>query len=136
MFLSTRLTKWIAAGAAALAVAGGAFGIVSATSSSGSSAATAATTSPVASSASGGHSGFGGGGSNARSGPAAGGSSGKVTSLSERGIGDDSGRHRLTFFSQTRRFRVVVDRHGAILQRSTINFGDSPLPASVRKPGG
>ena len=61
---------------------------------------------------------------------------GKITSLSERGIDDDSGRHRLTFFSEHRRFRLVVDERGAILQRSTIDFGDSPLPKSVRKPGG
>jgi hypothetical protein len=85
MFFRTRLTKWIAAGAATLAVAGGAFGIVSATSSSGSGTASAATTSQVASSASAGHSGLGGG-SNARSGPAAGGSSGKVTSVSTSGF--------------------------------------------------
>jgi hypothetical protein len=86
MFFRTRLTKWIAASAAALAVAGGAFGIVSATSGSGSSTASAATASQVASRGSGGHSGFGGGGSNARSGPAAGGSSGKVTSSSPSGF--------------------------------------------------
>jgi hypothetical protein len=86
MFFRNRLTKWIAAGAAALAVAGGAFGIVSATSSSGPSTAGAATTSQVGSSASAGHSGSGGGGSNARSGPAAGGSSGKVTSVSTSGF--------------------------------------------------
>jgi hypothetical protein len=85
MFSHTRLTKWIAAGAATLAVAGGALGIVSATSSSGSSTASAATTSQVASTASAGHSGLGGG-SNARSGPAAGGSSGKVTSVSTSGF--------------------------------------------------
>ena len=61
---------------------------------------------------------------------------GKITSLSERGIGDDGGRHRLTFFSEHRRFRVVVDESGAIIQRSTLSFGDSPLPKSVRRPGG
>jgi hypothetical protein len=83
MFFRNRLTKWIATGAAALVVAGGAFGIVSATSSTGSSAATAATTSQAGASPSAGHPGFGGGGSNARSGPAAGGSSGKVTSVSK-----------------------------------------------------
>jgi hypothetical protein len=86
MFYRTHLFKWIAAGAAALAFAGGALGIVSAMSGSGSSTATAATTSQVASSASGAHSGFGGGGSNVRSGPAAGGSSGKVTSASASGF--------------------------------------------------
>ena len=61
---------------------------------------------------------------------------GKITSLSERGIDDDSGRYRLSFFSERARFRVVVDEAGAILQRSTLNYGDSPLPNSIRKPGG
>ncbi len=60
---------------------------------------------------------------------------GKITSLFERGIDADRGRHRLTFFSEHRRFRLVVDERGAIVQRSTLNFGTSPLPASVRKPG-
>ncbi len=60
---------------------------------------------------------------------------GKITSLFERGIDADRGRHRLTFFSEHRRFRLVVDERGAIVQRSTLNFGDSPLPASVRKRG-
>ena len=61
---------------------------------------------------------------------------GKITSLSERGIDADRGRHRLTFFSEHRRFRVVVDDTGAIIQRSAIDFGDSSLPQSIRKPGG
>ena len=61
---------------------------------------------------------------------------GKITSQSERGTDADSGRYRLTFFSEHQRFRVVVDEGGAILQRSTLNFGDSPLPKSLRKPGG
>jgi len=61
---------------------------------------------------------------------------GKITSLSERGIDNDGGRHRLTFFSEHRRFRVVVDESGAIIQRSTLNFGDAPLPKSARRPGG
>ena len=61
---------------------------------------------------------------------------GEITSVSERGLDADLGRHRLTFFSKHRRFRVVVDDSGAILQRSALDFGDSPLPGSVRKPGG
>lgn len=61
---------------------------------------------------------------------------GKITSQSERGVEDDVGRYRLTFFSEHRRFRVVVDEAGAIIQRSTLNFGDAPLPQSLRKPGG
>jgi Family of unknown function (DUF6522) len=61
---------------------------------------------------------------------------GKITSLSERGTDADLGRHRLTFFSEHRRFRVVVDDSGAIIQRSALDFGDLPLPNAVRKPGG
>ena len=61
---------------------------------------------------------------------------GKITSFAERGIDADRGQHRLTFFSEHRRFRVVVDETGAIVQRSAVNFGDSSLPKSVRKPAG
>jgi Domain of unknown function (DUF5666) len=71
---SRKLTRSIViAGAAAIAVAGGSYGIVSATSSSSP---------PAASSGSAGGPGSGGGGSNARSGPAAGGSSGTVAGVS------------------------------------------------------
>lgn len=58
---------------------------------------------------------------------------GRITSVSERGTGDDAGRHRLTFFSEHRRFRVTVDESGAIIQRSAIDFGDERLPRSARK---
>jgi hypothetical protein len=77
MFSSKR-SRVIAAGAAAVVIAGGSYGIVAATSSS-ASATPAASSSPVG--------GFGsGGGSNARSGPAAGGSSGTITSVSSSGF--------------------------------------------------
>ena len=61
---------------------------------------------------------------------------GQVTSLAERGTGEDAGRHRLTFFSDHRRFRIVVDERGAVIQRSAVRFGGAGLPPSVRKPGG
>ena len=61
---------------------------------------------------------------------------GRITSLSERGTGEDMGRHRLTFFSEHRRFRIVLDDRGAIIQRSAIDFGDAKLPRSAHKPGG
>jgi hypothetical protein len=61
---------------------------------------------------------------------------GRITGVSERGTGEDLGRHRLTFFSEHRRFRVVLDERGAIIQRSSIDFGDAKLPQSVRWPGG
>ena len=80
---SRKLTRSIIVGAAAIAVAGGSYGIVSATSSSSA----AASSSPAsASSGSAGGPGSGGGGSNARSGPAAGGASGTVDSLSSSGF--------------------------------------------------
>ncbi|MBR1146812.1 DUF6522 family protein [Bradyrhizobium sp. AUGA SZCCT0431] len=60
---------------------------------------------------------------------------GTITSVSERGVDADQGRHRLTFFSEHRRFRVVVDdATGTIVQRSAVDFGDSTLPQSARKP--
>ena len=58
---------------------------------------------------------------------------GRITGVFERGVDADRGRHRLTFFSAHRRFRLVVDDAGAIVQRSTLNFGDATLPASARK---
>ena len=60
---------------------------------------------------------------------------GRVTSLAERGVDTDAGRHRLTFFSEHRRFRVVIDESGAIIQRSAVDFGGARLPKSARKLG-
>jgi hypothetical protein len=78
---SRKLTRSIIVGAAAIAVAGGSYGIVSATSSSSPAAASTSTSTSTA-----GGPASGGGGSNARSGPAAGGSSGTVSSLSTSGF--------------------------------------------------
>jgi len=75
---SRKPTRAIAIGAVAMAIGGGAYGIVSATASTDSGAASAAT-SPSAAAAQLGR----GGGSNARSGPAAGGSSGTVDNVSK-----------------------------------------------------
>jgi membrane-bound inhibitor of C-type lysozyme len=87
MFSSKR-SRVIAAGIAAVVIAGGSYGIVDATSSG---ATTTASSSNTSSSSSGGHgfaggSGTGGSGSNARSGPAAGGSVGTVSSVSTSGF--------------------------------------------------
>jgi hypothetical protein len=80
MFSSKR-SRVIAAGVAAIAIAGGSYGIVTATSSSASATPAASSSSPAGGSGSG-----SGGGSNARSGPAAGGSSGTVSSMSSSGF--------------------------------------------------
>ena len=74
---SRKLTRSIVVGAAAIVVAGGSYGIVSATSSSSPAAASS---SPAA--ASSGSAGSPGSGSCARSGPAAGGAVGTVSSVS------------------------------------------------------
>ena len=60
---------------------------------------------------------------------------GKITSLCERGVDDDLGRHRLTFFFGNRRLRLVVGQAGNVIRQSTIDFGDRPLPAAMHKPG-
>jgi hypothetical protein len=74
---SRRLSRSLAVATTAVALGGGAYGIVSATASTGSGAATTATsTSPTSA-----------GKSNARSGPAAGGSIGKVNSVSTSEFG-------------------------------------------------
>jgi hypothetical protein len=59
---------------------------------------------------------------------------GKITVLCERGVDEDAGRYRMTFFHENRRFRLVVDEGGNAIQRSTVDFGDHQLPTSMRKP--
>jgi len=76
---SRRLTRPIAIGALAIAIGGGAYGIVSATASGNSSGTATTTASPAATP---GQPVPGGGGSNARSGPAAGGAVGTVAGVS------------------------------------------------------
>jgi hypothetical protein len=76
---SRKLTKLLAIGATAIAIGGGAYGIVSATASTGSgTATTASSAAPIS-----GQHALRNGAPNARSGPAAGGSSGTVTSVSK-----------------------------------------------------
>jgi Family of unknown function (DUF6522) len=58
---------------------------------------------------------------------------GRITVLCERGYDEDAGRHRLTFFYENRRFRLVIDEEGNAIQRSTVDFGNHPLPTSMRK---
>jgi hypothetical protein len=78
-----RLTRPIAIGATAIAIAGGGYGIVSATASTGSGTTSTASSNSATSA----QRVPGGGGSNARSGPAAGGSIGKVSSVSTSSFG-------------------------------------------------
>jgi hypothetical protein len=57
---------------------------------------------------------------------------GAITSLCERGLDDDAGRYRLTFFHGSQRCQIIVDGDGKVLRRSMLDFGDQPLPAALR----
>lgn len=60
---------------------------------------------------------------------------GTVTSRFERGEGEDAGRVRLTFFSDTRRARITADAEGAVRSCSTLDYGRQSAPVSpVSKP--
>lgn len=48
--------------------------------------------------------------------------SGRITSQSETGQDEDAGRFRLTFYSPTRRVRLVVNESGEVLTTSSADF--------------
>jgi Family of unknown function (DUF6522) len=48
---------------------------------------------------------------------------GKLTSSCERGVNEDDGHYRLTFFLGRRRLRLIVDEAGRIIQQSVIDSG-------------
>lgn len=115
---SRKLTMSIAAGVAAIAVAGGTYAIVSATSSSGSPAASSPSAAGPGPGGPGfGGSGFGGRAPNARSGPAAGGSTGTVSNVSAPGF----------TLSTAAGQKVTVDETSA----TTYQKGTSPASASA-----
>ena len=58
---------------------------------------------------------------------------GTITSRCERGLGNDSGRYRLTFFHGVRRFCLVVDATGNVIENSTADIGTPRRTASKRK---
>lgn len=60
---------------------------------------------------------------------------GEITSLCERGVNDDAGTFRLSFFTEHKRLRLIVDEKGEVIRRTTLSSPDRPLPASVRRPG-
>jgi hypothetical protein len=107
----------MAIGAAAIAIGGGAYGIVGATASNGSGAASTATSASAAQ----GRPALGGGGSNARSGPAAGGTVGTVDSVSASSftLATPAGQ------------KVTVDKASSTTYRN----GTSSASASVVKKG-
>lgn len=59
---------------------------------------------------------------------------GKITSRYERGVDEDAGRQRITFFSDNRRLSLTVDDAGNVIQRSVVDFGERPAPPGLRPP--
>ncbi len=60
---------------------------------------------------------------------------GAITTLCEAGIEEHEGGFRLNFFHRNRRAQAEVDSTGRVFNRTVIDFGDRPLPASLRGPG-
>ena len=60
---------------------------------------------------------------------------GAITSVCERGVDDNEGEFRLSFFHRNRRARLSMDLTGRIIRRSTIDFGDRPIPDALHRPG-
>ena len=112
---SRRLTRFIAIAAAVVAIAGGAYGIVSATATNGSAVATTATSLPTTSGLP------GRGGSNARSGPAAGGAAGTLASAPKASF-------TLTTSAGQ---KVAIDE----VSSTTYRRGTSPTSATAVKKG-
>jgi Family of unknown function (DUF6522) len=42
---------------------------------------------------------------------------GRIRTLCERGVGEDAGRYRLSFYHLKRRFRLITDAQGKVLSR-------------------
>lgn len=45
---------------------------------------------------------------------------GKITSRCERGVDDDAGTFRLSFFTEHKRLRVIVNAAGEVIRRTTL----------------
>lgn len=60
---------------------------------------------------------------------------GKITSACERGVDENAGEFRLTFFYRNRRARLGTDPEGRILRKSVIDFGDRPIPDALHRAG-
>jgi hypothetical protein len=58
---------------------------------------------------------------------------GEITSLCERGVDEDAGTYRLTFFHRNRRARLIISPSGNIIRRSSVDFGDRPGTARMRR---
>lgn len=46
---------------------------------------------------------------------------GIITSVCERGVGEDAGRYRLTFVHGDRAYHLIVDEEGHVIEQSALN---------------
>lgn len=58
-----------------------------------------------------------------------------ISSWVEAGMDEDFGTFRLTFATDKRRLRLIVDALGSVISKSTLDFGGHDLPLGARKPG-
>lgn len=61
---------------------------------------------------------------------------GRITSVCERGAGEDEGEFRLTFFYRSRRARLITDSAGRLLRRSAVDFGGRSIPDAPHRAAG
>ncbi|MGH8295492.1 MAG: DUF6522 family protein [Steroidobacteraceae bacterium] len=59
----------------------------------------------------------------------------RVTAVCERGVGEDAGRHRVTFFHGNTRLRLIVDAGGQIVARSVARLHPISRRAAARCKG-
>lgn len=59
---------------------------------------------------------------------------GRIRVLSERGIGDDLGTFRVTFYLGSRSLRLLLDASGTVLDREQRTTGNAPLPRGTSQP--
>jgi uncharacterized protein DUF6522 len=59
-----------------------------------------------------------------------------ITSLCERGIDDNEGEFRLSFFFGRRQLRLTVDAAGCVLRHKIVDIGGQRLPPVKFKPEG
>lgn len=57
---------------------------------------------------------------------------GRLTAICERGIDEDAGRHRVTFYHGNTRLRLIVDASGQIVQRAVTRVSPKPRRAAAR----
>ena len=58
---------------------------------------------------------------------------GMITTLCERGVDDDAGTFRLSFFTEHKRFRLILDEAGEVIRRMTLVSPDRPLSATLHR---